>query len=61
MDFWTTIGIVSSVFGILSFLKNDSSFFKKFENLVYYTMFQKHSFVFLLGQNLLKKNNKLVI
>jgi len=24
MDFWTTIGVVSSVFGIFSFLKNDA-------------------------------------
>jgi len=33
MDFWTVIGIVSSVLGIFSFLKNDAfsmvSLFKK--------------------------------
>jgi|TARA_Y100000780_G_C13352441_1_gene289546 hypothetical protein len=32
MDFWTIVGIISSIFGIYSFLKNDTplfSFLKK--------------------------------
>jgi hypothetical protein len=37
VDFWTTIGIISSVFGIFSFLKNDAvsliSFLKKILSL----------------------------
>jgi hypothetical protein len=30
MDFWTTVGIVSSVLGIFSFLKNDAIFIVPF-------------------------------
>lgn len=29
MDFWAVIGIVSSLLGIYSFLRNDTPFFKK--------------------------------
>jgi len=42
MDFWTTIGIVSSVFGIFSFLKNDAVSLISF--------LKKVLFVFFLGQ-----------
>ncbi len=31
MDFWAIIGIVSSLLGIFSFLKNDTSLFKKIQ------------------------------
>lgn len=37
MDIWTIIGIISSIFGIYSFLKNDThlfSFFKKKKQII---------------------------
>jgi len=38
MDFWTIIGIVSSLFGIYSFLKNDTSLFSLFKKNIHLTV-----------------------
>ncbi|WP_262483632.1 hypothetical protein [Chryseobacterium sp. JM1] len=35
MDFWTIIGVVSSVFGIVSFLKNDAMLLLPFKKNIY--------------------------
>ncbi|MDH6254479.1 hypothetical protein M2347_004217 [Chryseobacterium sp. H1D6B] len=42
MDFWTIIGVVSSILGILSFLKNDT--------VSVISFLKKGLFVFFLGQ-----------
>ncbi|AZB30319.1 hypothetical protein EB354_14275 [Chryseobacterium balustinum] len=55
MDFWTVIGIVSSILGIFSFLKNDTSFFKNLQICHILPYLKKYTFVFFSGQSLLKK------
>lgn len=48
MDIWTIIGIVSSVLGIYSFVKNDTPLFKKLQKVTHYITvhFLKKSNVF---------------
>jgi len=57
MDLWTIIGVISSIFGIYSFLKNDTplfSFLKKKKQIIR----KPTSFSFL--ESVLKKNEFLV-
>jgi hypothetical protein len=36
MDLWTIIGIISSISGIYSFIKNDTALFKKVKKVTHY-------------------------
>jgi hypothetical protein len=50
MDFWAIIGIVSSLLGIYSFLRNDTPLLKKINEVV--NCFQVHKYL-LYKKNLI--------